>query len=788
MTEQTPSPKFMDEIQAAMQTPEPADTFVKHLRAALHPREQRKAVFAHFTLRPVWMAVIAVLAVVLLTTLVIGPQKVWAAFRGLFGYLPGIGLVEEGSGLRLLAEPVTQTRDGITLTVENAAFDGSRLILVYKAEGLSLEAANSQGEDAATGGVAAILLADGSVFTQVEGSGTGWATGYRLRITFSGLPPEMDSFTLFIHRLETMPEGAAPQDWQIPVKLAAAPDDLTTLPVYELPTPTPAAQPSIPQVATDGHSASMDGIEIVLEKVYETEIGYRFEGYTSWKGRPDTTYVEAYPSALRSGDVLIAYEQVSPDQPEGTSEVDRSYWAVQTNSRALSGEVSIQFTDIVIHERADTAFQLDLGASPAAGELYHPNIPLTVNQKSAVLTSAELISRSDGMSDLNLYFVADPSIRSISVYDAENYIPTSEGEGGGGGGGSTGKNSDPLANVVSSFRYGKLPTGIRSLTIMGITRSTAAPLSLTWQAPDTAAAPETPNLPGGGQICLTDSIWSGLDWNHPAGLPEAVQGTLLVEQSIAGQLMPLIYLANIDGSNHREIDYGGWSSLSPDGKMIAYIRSDGPGIVVYDSSKSSADVVPGTIPEDWNPIWSPDGEWIVFKRGVGGTYYRVHPDGSGLEMIFRTSDYLDFSSFDPDGKSIIAQGLTDQGVMVQRVDIEKQQVGNLFPTGLAKTVAYPLVSPDGGWILYRGKDFGVASFSVKLARVDGSDERVIAETPTLNTLLGAWSPDGKYVIITVHTENGDYVDRSVLIGLEDCSVYLLPDLPGQVKGWAAAEP
>ncbi len=769
-----------------MQTPEPSTLFVDHLRERLH-QQKPKPIFHKINFRPVWIVISAVLLVIILSTIIIGPQKVWAAFRGLFGYLPGIGLVEEGSNLRLLEKPIEVSRDGITLTVENAAFDGNRLILVYKTEGLNLEAANSQGEIAPVGGVAVVVLPDGAVITQSEGSLVGWATGYRARLVFSGLPPETVYITLFIHRLETMPEGAAPQDWQISVPLEQAPAEITILPVYELPSPTPVVETPAAGLNSQGNSTQVDGVQFVLDKVIETETGFRFQGYVSWHDHPEISYVTAIPSAIRSGETLIAFEMVDPDLPVGGWEDARSDWAIQTNSKAFSGAVSIQFDDIIIHEKAEISFPLDLGISPEPGRLLHPNIPLTVNGKSAVLTSAELESTSDGMIDLNLHFVADPSILSIGFYDEENYVDESPTGGGGGGGGSV--SLEPPANILSSFRYASLPYGTRELTIIDVSRISSTAVSLVWQAPDLAARennPAQPQMPS--PVCLTDTIWKGLDWNQPIALPENLSGTLLMEQFVNGQPMPLIYLANLDGSNRREIDYGAWSSLSSDGKKIAYIRSEGPGIVLYDDEEGSAQVIPGTIPEDWNPIWSPDGEWIVFKRGVGGTYYRIHSDGSGLEKIFETSSYLDFSSFDPDGKSIIAQGLTDKGVMVQRIDLEKKRISDLFPTGMVKTVAFPLIAPDGKWVLYRGKDFAVPTFSIKVARIDGSDIRTIAETPSLNTLLGAWSPDGKWILITVQTENGDYVFRSVLINVINCSVYPLNNLPGQVKGWVSALP
>ena len=93
--------------------------------------------------------------------------------------------MKNDSSLRLLVEPVEVTRDGIKLTVENGACDDQHCIIVYQADGLSLQAANSQGEGAITGGIAVIRLPDGSILTQTGGELSGWGTGYRQRVSFS---------------------------------------------------------------------------------------------------------------------------------------------------------------------------------------------------------------------------------------------------------------------------------------------------------------------------------------------------------------------------------------------------------------------------------------------------------------------------------------------------------------------------------------------------------------------------------------------------------------------------
>lgn len=58
------------------------------------------------------LVLMAVLALMVATVLAVGPERALAALRGLLGYIPGIGLVDNSAGLRVLAEPVSQTRGG----------------------------------------------------------------------------------------------------------------------------------------------------------------------------------------------------------------------------------------------------------------------------------------------------------------------------------------------------------------------------------------------------------------------------------------------------------------------------------------------------------------------------------------------------------------------------------------------------------------------------------------------------------------------------------------------------
>src|ERR1700687_309770 len=44
---------------------------------------------------------------------------------------------------------------------------------------------------------------------------------------------------------------------------------------------------------------------------------------------------------------------------------------------------------------------------------------------------------------------------------------------------------------------------------------------------------------------------------------------------------------------------------------------------------------------DYNPVWSPDGQWIVFtsERNGSADLYRMHPDGSAVERLTDAPGY-----------------------------------------------------------------------------------------------------------------------------------------------------
>ena len=95
--------------------------------------ENRNTLMQTLRAKPALMILFVVLALALLS------GAAYAIGRSL-GYIPGVGIIEQGAPIRVLAEPVSQTREGITLTVDQAYLTPERTILSYTVSGIPLEA------------------------------------------------------------------------------------------------------------------------------------------------------------------------------------------------------------------------------------------------------------------------------------------------------------------------------------------------------------------------------------------------------------------------------------------------------------------------------------------------------------------------------------------------------------------------------------------------------------------------------------------------------------------------
>lgn len=167
-------------------------------------------------------------------------------------------------------------------------------------------------------------------------------------------------------------------------------------------------------------------------------------------------------------------------------------------------------------------------------------------------------------------------------------------------------------------------------------------------------------------------------------------------------------------------EHGGYGGLrlSPDGQRVVVSMSNphsGAGthdLWIYDLTRNTPTRFTTTIESDdteWWPIWSPDGQRIVFATDVGGPphlYQKGLGDTSGGVELLRVGGVQIANDWSPDGRFIIYE----QSSSSNRMDLwvlplfGERQPYPFLQTQSNETQAQ--FSPDGRWIAYVSDESG----------------------------------------------------------------------------------
>jgi serine/threonine protein kinase/Tol biopolymer transport system component len=197
-------------------------------------------------------------------------------------------------------------------------------------------------------------------------------------------------------------------------------------------------------------------------------------------------------------------------------------------------------------------------------------------------------------------------------------------------------------------------------------------------------------------------------------------GTLVYRRSSGGASATMATLQWVDPTGKKEPlqarpgDYRGLS-LSPDGKRVALAITEGGSsdVWVYDPQRDAMTRLTSGGGAYLLPIWSPDGQYVVFGRLTGGGIFQTRADGGGQPQALTESKSTQAPfAFTPDGKRLAYIEATLNGqVQVWTVPL-KDQGGQLKagkPEQFLKsnfTDAGPSFSPDGRWLAYQSNESG----------------------------------------------------------------------------------
>jgi serine/threonine-protein kinase len=218
--------------------------------------------------------------------------------------------------------------------------------------------------------------------------------------------------------------------------------------------------------------------------------------------------------------------------------------------------------------------------------------------------------------------------------------------------------------------------------------------------------------------------------------------------------------------------------VSPDGRRIALSIASpvGQDIWVYDPSRDSMLRLTFGGGAYQFPVWTPDGRYIVFTDGVGGTgMYWTRSDGASRPQSLTQNKNGQFPwSFSPDGKRLAFAEFPKGSGDIWTVPIESGESGLKAgsPEVFVQTPAYelfPAFSPDGRWIAYRSLESGTTEIYVR-AFPDNGGKWLIS---TGGGAVPVWSPNGRELFYRTEDQ------RIMVVPYTQSNGVFVPDKPRQ---------
>lgn len=437
--------EFEKKVSKAVSTPDARPEFVSQLRKNLLQKEIKSKPFLIF--KPAW----AFATVVFVLVMIVSSPGIVKAIKTLFGYIPGIGLVENDPGMRMLSEPVSLTKEGVKLTIDHVFVYDDHVELTYDVQGVDPLNDGTQAEDAVSnptafcGGVnvgemanfdgdALLRLPDGSLLER-DRTGQYPQNTFAMKPVFkASIPEDVMQLTLVLKCIPWTRIGAVPENWEIPFNLVHAPQgEIVGLPVIEVEQneveathapqgvsgetdnekdfENPVENPSLtampdPLFATDTPVLPSPQTGIVLEKVVQMETNMVFYISVSVEN-PDPSLVSIMPENVYVMDELGEKIQLIPSGPwqpflhrtgslfeyvSSTKPADGPLTLVMENAIAYYAPLYVESPQAV---PAEMTFTFDVGANPQRGQSWELDSQFEIAGYPIRMTSARAVVWDD---------------------------------------------------------------------------------------------------------------------------------------------------------------------------------------------------------------------------------------------------------------------------------------------------------------------------------------------------------------------------------------------------------
>lgn len=305
-----------------------------------------------------------------------------------FGYFPGLGLVEQDAQFRVLSEPVSQTRDGITVTITQAISNADQMSVTLEVENIPIEKQSLgmiPGAKMCTS-YPELHFWSGESVKIYGGTTDPLIGGYEGQYKFSSVPMNATEATLFIPCIQgAIAPGTLPENWEVPMRFVSAPPELalTVIPLNVAPTMQATSEPTLaaeiassPEPATD----KIDRLSVIQE--IDTGKDYILIGtFTPPTPRSNEKGIYALEDIiLRDGNHQVIEDEEFPFDLNLTPYVletpaEKSVWAVKFTKEftpPLHLTYQTQYLYSPLPQDAYT-FDFDAGPNPQAGQEWNVN-------------------------------------------------------------------------------------------------------------------------------------------------------------------------------------------------------------------------------------------------------------------------------------------------------------------------------------------------------------------------------------------------------------------------------
>lgn len=332
------------------------------------------------------------------------------------GYIPGVGLVENTGNLRMLAKPVSVTRDGVTLTITSVFVYADHVELIYDVTGVDPSNDGGQPQNASeemkafcgpessfdgnylSDGDAALRLPGGTIIKRMFG-GEYPQNVFAMKPVYNiSIPSDVNEMTMVLKCIPLARLGAVPENWEVPFKLVAVPEGMVVgAHVVDVnATSDPAATVGVSPTAAVSPTASLPSprVTFTLERVVQMDTGPIFYIRLNVE-HPDPSMVTIFPrnvyvidslgqkiqlmnNTMYSEDPSIVYEYISTEKP-------------------ADGALTLVVEDAVAKYAPldETTFTFDVGENPQPGQTWELNKEFDIAGYKVEVVSARAVTYSD---------------------------------------------------------------------------------------------------------------------------------------------------------------------------------------------------------------------------------------------------------------------------------------------------------------------------------------------------------------------------------------------------------